>query len=175
VHERLEGHNRVKPPIDYKCIGFECKNKDFCCVAKCPRQALSLSLNPMYETLGDFRWTADMITGTWIMAETGYPAGTERSRIQYRELGRRLRQAAAQIPGQTGQGRRGGDFDGNPAEPEKRRTGQCGHFDPGLWRRHVLWLGQPPHDGFQGAERIHLEHIQLHGRRRLPRDAQAVR
>ena len=73
VHERIEAHNRVKLPIDYKCIGFECQNRDFCCVAKCPRKALSLSLNPMYETLGDCRWTADMITATWIMAETGYP------------------------------------------------------------------------------------------------------
>jgi len=81
VHERREGHNRVKPPIDYKCIGFECQNQDFCCVGKCPRQALSLSLNPMYETLGDFRWTADMITGTWIMAETGLPP--ERKDLEY--------------------------------------------------------------------------------------------
>jgi glutamate synthase domain-containing protein 2/ferredoxin len=73
VHERVEGHNKVRPPIDYKCIGFECKNNDFYCVDRCPRQALSLSLNPMYATLGDPRWTADMITGTWIMAETGFP------------------------------------------------------------------------------------------------------
>ena len=68
-------------PIDYKCIGLECKNNDFYCVAKCPRQALSISLNPMYETLGDYRWTADMITGTWIMAETGYPP--ERKDLEY--------------------------------------------------------------------------------------------
>ena len=81
VHERVEGHNRAKPPVDYKCIGFECQKTDTCCVAKCPRQALSLSLNPMYDTLGDFRWTADMITGTWIMAETGYPP--QRTDIEY--------------------------------------------------------------------------------------------
>ena len=53
VHERVEGHNRVSPPIDYRCIGFECQSGDFCCVARCPRKALSLSPNPMYETLGD--------------------------------------------------------------------------------------------------------------------------
>ncbi len=81
VHERPEGHNRVNPPIDYKCIGFECQSKEFCCITQCPRQALSLSLNPMYETLGDPRWTADMITGTWIMAETGYPP--ERTDLEY--------------------------------------------------------------------------------------------
>jgi glutamate synthase domain-containing protein 2/ferredoxin len=81
VHERVDGHNKVKPPINHKCIGFQCQDKDFYCVAKCPRQALSLSLNPMYETLGDFRWTPDIITGTWIMAETGYPP--QRPDIEY--------------------------------------------------------------------------------------------
>ena len=81
VHERTEGHNRAKPPVDYKCIGFECRNSDFCCVDRCPRQALSLSLNPMYATLGDYRWTPDMITGTWIMAETGYPP--QRKDLEY--------------------------------------------------------------------------------------------
>jgi glutamate synthase domain-containing protein 2 len=35
----------------------------------------------MYEALGDFRWPADMITGTWIMAETGYPP--ERTDLEY--------------------------------------------------------------------------------------------
>ncbi|PKN39332.1 MAG: FMN-binding glutamate synthase family protein [Deltaproteobacteria bacterium HGW-Deltaproteobacteria-2] len=81
VHERQEGHNKMSVPIDYKCIGLECRNNDFYCVAKCPRQALSIALNPMYETLGDYRWTADMITGTWIMAETGYPP--ERKDLEY--------------------------------------------------------------------------------------------
>jgi len=81
VHERVEGHNRTRPPIDYKCIGFACQETDFYCVAKCPRQALSLSLNPMYEALGDYRWTPDIITGTWIMAETGYPP--ERTDLEY--------------------------------------------------------------------------------------------
>src|SRR5512136_2170708 len=81
VHERMEGHNRPKLPIDYKCIGFACQGHDFYCVAKCPRQALSMSLNPMYATLGDYRWTADMITGTWIMAETGYPP--QRTDLEY--------------------------------------------------------------------------------------------
>jgi len=81
VHERVEGHNRSRPPIDYKCIGFECQNEVFCCVSQCPRGALSLSINPMYATLGDHRWTADMITGTWIMAETGY--APQRTDLEY--------------------------------------------------------------------------------------------
>jgi len=82
VHERIEGHNKMRPPIDYKCIGYGCKEQDdFYCVHKCPRGALSLSLNPMYDTLGDCRWTADMITATWIMAETGHVP--ERSDLEY--------------------------------------------------------------------------------------------
>ncbi len=81
VHERVEGHNRMRPPVDYKCIGFECREKEFCCIDNCPQKALSLSINPMYATLGDLRWTADIITGTWIMADTGYPP--ERTDIEY--------------------------------------------------------------------------------------------
>jgi glutamate synthase domain-containing protein 2/ferredoxin len=81
VHERVDGHNKTNPPIDYKCIGFQCQENDFYCVAKCPRKALSISLNPMYEALGDYRWTPDIITGTWMMAETGYPP--QRKDIEY--------------------------------------------------------------------------------------------
>ncbi len=71
VHERPDGHNKMKTPISYKCIGFECEKNDFFCINKCPVNALELKLNPMYDALGDYRWTADMITATWIMAETG--------------------------------------------------------------------------------------------------------
>ena len=99
VHERSEGHNKVKPPIDYKCIGFQCEKNDFYCVAECPRKALSISLNPMYATLGDYRWTPDMITGTYIMAETGYPP--ERTDIDYNvgNSGGGFDKLALQIPG----------------------------------------------------------------------------
>jgi len=34
VHERVEGHNRARPPIDYRCIGFACQANDFYCVAR---------------------------------------------------------------------------------------------------------------------------------------------
>jgi hypothetical protein len=40
-------------------------------VKNCPQQALSVGLNPLLETLGDYRWSADMILGHWYMAETG--------------------------------------------------------------------------------------------------------
>jgi glutamate synthase domain-containing protein 2 len=35
----------------------------------------------MYATLGDYRWTADIITATWIMAETGLPP--QRTDLEY--------------------------------------------------------------------------------------------
>jgi len=81
VHERPDGHNKIKMPVSYKCIGFECEKNDFFCINKCPKNALELKRNPMYETLGDYRWTSDMITATWIMAETG--AIPERIDLEY--------------------------------------------------------------------------------------------
>jgi glutamate synthase domain-containing protein 2 len=35
--------------------------------------ALSISENPLLETLGDWRWTPELILATWEMAETGVP------------------------------------------------------------------------------------------------------
>jgi glutamate synthase domain-containing protein 2 len=40
-------------------------------VERCPQKALTLRLNPLLETLGDYRWTAEMILAHWEMAETG--------------------------------------------------------------------------------------------------------
>lgn len=58
-------------PREENCLGFVCLEKDFCCVKKCPRQALVLEENPVYRSLGDFRWTADLLRSTWYQAETG--------------------------------------------------------------------------------------------------------
>lgn len=71
VHIKRKGFNRVSRPKDYKCIGFACQDKPFYCIDKCPQNALSLGLNPTYETLGDYRWTGDLILSTWHQAETG--------------------------------------------------------------------------------------------------------
>jgi glutamate synthase domain-containing protein 2 len=43
------------------------------CVDACTQGALSLRKNPTFTTLGDHRWTADLIASTWRMAETGRP------------------------------------------------------------------------------------------------------
>ena len=170
----LEGHNRVKPPIDYKCIGFECQNNDFYCVAKCPRKALSLSLNPMYETLGDFRWTADMITGTWIMAETGYPP--ERTDLEYNmgNSGGGFDKLRLKFPANPPEGGQVRDIHRYSPEPPKRRPGQYRHFHPRLRRRHVLRIGEPAHHGFQGPQRDHMEYLYLHRRGRLSRKCSSL-
>ena len=72
VHGRPQGYDRIVGPFDYRCIGSDCADTDHYCVDACPSQALSIRPNPIFETLGDYRWTADLIVGGWEMAETGH-------------------------------------------------------------------------------------------------------
>ena len=71
VHIKPDGHSLPFRPVEHKCIGFECKNTDHFCIDKCPENALVLKENPLTETLGDYRWTSDMLLGHFAMAETG--------------------------------------------------------------------------------------------------------
>jgi len=72
VHVRYKGYGRTLRPKDYLCRGFHCKqNNEYYCIDKCPADALSLRKNPVYETIGDPRWPADMILSTWDQAENG--------------------------------------------------------------------------------------------------------
>jgi ferredoxin len=71
VHERYETYAKPLRPREHKCIGFACRENDFFCVERCPAQALTLALNPILDTLGDHRWTAEMLLAHWEMAETG--------------------------------------------------------------------------------------------------------
>jgi len=71
VHPRYDNFSQPLRPEEHKCIGFTCKENDFFCIDRCPEQALTLRLNPNLETLGDYRWTSEMIIGHWEMAETG--------------------------------------------------------------------------------------------------------
>jgi glutamate synthase domain-containing protein 2/ferredoxin len=73
VHPRYENFSRSMRPVEHKCIGFACKQNDFYCIDRCPQQALTLRLNPVLETLGDYRWPAEMLLAHWEMAETGNP------------------------------------------------------------------------------------------------------
>jgi len=58
----------------YRCVGPDCAEP---CHEACPVNALSYKRNPVFDTLGDYRWTADLLVSTWYMAETGNvpPAG----------------------------------------------------------------------------------------------------
>jgi len=66
-----ESGGKVLPTLDNFCRGSECRDKDYYCVDNCPAQALTVTLNPIYEVLGDRRWPADLLLATWHMAETG--------------------------------------------------------------------------------------------------------
>ncbi|HJH27050.1 MAG TPA: FMN-binding glutamate synthase family protein [Methanophagales archaeon] len=81
VHERKTGYNRVSKPLSYLCIGTSCEDKSFYCVNHCPRKALSLDISPDFITIGDYRWTRDLIIGTWKHAETGIPLKGRRYEI----------------------------------------------------------------------------------------------
>ncbi|MBA4395159.1 MAG: FMN-binding glutamate synthase family protein, partial [Desulfobacca sp.] len=64
------GSKRPKAGKDYLCLGPTCKKNDFCCLTRCPKEAIHLNLNPSFEVMGDSRWTADLLASTWYMAET---------------------------------------------------------------------------------------------------------
>jgi glutamate synthase domain-containing protein 2 len=71
VHVRPKGYGPIVRPFDYRCIGPGCAETGRYCIDACPRGALSLSENPVFETMGDYRWTPDLLAATWAMAETG--------------------------------------------------------------------------------------------------------
>jgi len=71
VHPRYENYVLPLRPLAHKCMGFECKENDFFCVDRCPEKALTLKVNPILETLGDYRWPPEMLIAHWEMAETG--------------------------------------------------------------------------------------------------------
>ena len=71
VHIRYDEYSLPVRPKDYRCIGFKCEANEYFCVKRCPQHALSLSANPIMDSLGDYRWSGEMIVGQWYMAETG--------------------------------------------------------------------------------------------------------
>ena len=71
VHIKPEGYRFILSPLDYKCIGYDCERGSECCIAFCPQNALSMKENPGFKTLGDYRWTPDLLASNWAMAETG--------------------------------------------------------------------------------------------------------
>ena len=75
VHVRPGGYRDLVRPFDYRCMGPDCAGPGQDCVHACPQQALSVAVNPVFETLGDYRWTPDLLCANWHMAETGQAPG----------------------------------------------------------------------------------------------------
>ncbi len=75
VHVRPEGYRQMIRPYEYRCIGPMCADTQRTCVDTCPEGALSMTENPAFRTIGDCRWTADLLAATWQMAETGHRPG----------------------------------------------------------------------------------------------------
>jgi glutamate synthase domain-containing protein 2/ferredoxin len=69
VHTKAGSY--LRRPQSYKCLGTACADKPFYCVRECPASALRVHVHPVYSTLGDSRWTADLLLSTWWQAETG--------------------------------------------------------------------------------------------------------
>ncbi len=58
VHKRVEGHAKILPPDDRRCIGPSCEVNYFFCVANCPTKSLSVRESDNYASMGDARWPA---------------------------------------------------------------------------------------------------------------------
>jgi glutamate synthase domain-containing protein 2/NAD-dependent dihydropyrimidine dehydrogenase PreA subunit len=71
VHIKPENHAEPFRPIEHNCIGPSCRQTDHFCIEHCPEDAMVLKPNPLLETMGDYRWTPEMLLGHFAMAETG--------------------------------------------------------------------------------------------------------
>ena len=71
VHIKPEGYSKPLPPRSERCVGTVCEKCEYYCVERCPNNALSVSFNSTLETMGDYRWTPEMLIAHWHMAETG--------------------------------------------------------------------------------------------------------
>ncbi len=72
VHVKQSNH--MRHPQSHLCAGPDiCRENQRFCGDGCPQEALRIGLDPLWETFGDPRWTADLIVSTWIQAETGRP------------------------------------------------------------------------------------------------------
>ena len=61
-------------PRSHLCRGPQvCKSKGSFCMDACPEDAVRVGPNPIWETLGDPRWTADLLSSTYLQAEIGRP------------------------------------------------------------------------------------------------------
>jgi len=67
-------NGKLLSPVSHLCRGVEvCRSQGSFCMDACPEDAIRVGLNPSWATLGDPRWTADLLNTTWHQAETGAP------------------------------------------------------------------------------------------------------
>ena len=66
-------------PKEGLCPG-PCEAGEYACVRACPAGAITVRPNPLLNTLGDFRWPADLILDSWEMARTGSPPAADELR-----------------------------------------------------------------------------------------------
>ena len=72
VHIKAGG--RMLTPKSHFCIGPDkCNTEGKSCVNNCPENALTIGNEPMWEAFGDPRWPAELLSSTWLQAETGRP------------------------------------------------------------------------------------------------------
>ena len=70
----IKSDNFVLPHRVSLCKGPKvCKAGGSFCMDRCPENAIKVGIDPMWKTFGDPRWTADLITSTWMQAETSMP------------------------------------------------------------------------------------------------------
>jgi glutamate synthase domain-containing protein 2/Na+-translocating ferredoxin:NAD+ oxidoreductase RNF subunit RnfB len=70
----VKAGSRMLAPRSHLCRGREhCRGNERYCADNCPVNALRVGKDPLYETIGDPRWTADLMMSTWHQAETGRP------------------------------------------------------------------------------------------------------
>ncbi len=81
VFERREGFNHVTAPNSPRCEGPDCTAGSYHCATQCPVEAIKIEMDPQWKTLGDFRWTPELIVSTWHQAETGE---TPNGNMEYR-------------------------------------------------------------------------------------------
>ncbi len=58
-------------PSDHLCLGPECAGRPDSCINVCPENALTMTPNPAAKILGDKRWPMKLLSGTYLMAESG--------------------------------------------------------------------------------------------------------